>query len=1064
MLGGKLSYNDTQYGWTEFEVTALPLADGLQLSCKGVSPDGSDFYKLNNIMHRSELKPEFEEKGVGSCRIDIGKSIKTNAVNLQFASHIGTVIKYSLSISTGGSPVIEDENGVRKELFVAQENIENAQFKVVYHCGIPTYFAIKTEYVILELQEVQSDVIFRPLKAKDKWGNTVSTTPISIMACKMTKDNLGFSPKSKVVDIDIPSFGMYQTIEEVIAAHPDKSTDWILDREYQIANKDNFEELLKEFEDYDGMIAFDTETTGLNITFKSAQGEGDTLTGVVLSKKKGTGVYFPVGHKQFENLCDGDIDYFMQTYMKKILETKPIICHNTSFDWKVAYLYGINTNVVFDTMVAFQSTLRYVYGKNYETGLKALAKKILGLDMFELEDFVIGDWGTDVNFSMLPYELVRRYAPADGDMTLSLYEWIKDNQLLEQYNAVRVHDLEVQFAKVVAYSEYWGYKVDIERLPNMIKETRDSLEVHRQNMFNIIGREFNPNSPKQLTQIMYDELGIEKIGGQTSTKAEILEELAKITNEDGSPKYPFVIELLAYRSHEGTEKNFIKKRDDFVTKDGFVFPHIFAFGTNTGRVSIKEPNYQSYDKLVKHYITPRQGYLMFDCDFSQIEYRVLASMAGQQNLCDALEDPDMDYHTYQAARMFNVPYASVTPSLRSQSKGINFGLPYGMEDKSLGKRIFGRATPENTAKAANLRKKYFQGQEKILNFFEVVRAQGVSKNYTETWLGRRRYYDKNRFDTHNIRRQAGNHVIQGSAADIYKMAVVSLFNRICQEGWLGKVLFNAFVHDELLCEIHSSISPYKFLKVWREEYQVKIKGFCSLFAGAGFGRNWYEAKSQDLPPAFIDEYIQKSDTLEWNGDIDSFLLTCIKDYSDYKVRRVKEYLLDKSNDGQVIKPLINSLMIEELADNLGVKEKELIKSYSNLSDRVSKFCECFGVDELMIVGVLPPEDVKTSEDDANIHVSIPTVSKTEALITTCKEYGVAIDVDALKVYLRFEPTRESLMTTIKSMVSNEGYTLMFMVFESNQKVKVMSTPYKIGCSEILDIKKAYGMLGSGLNV
>lgn len=1058
MLVGTLIYSDSVNGAVKFNVTALPLANSILLNVSQSSSNISEFYKANNVFHRSEERPEYEDCGVGSVRVDIAKSIKTNAVNLEFASRLGTTIKYALSIPTNTS-VVKIEKPLYQQ-FIADYKIGTASFYVSHHNGIVDGVKIKTDYLELNLETGDSDFIFSPLKAKDKYGNKLYSTPISIISVRITEENLGFIPPKKKSTADIPTFGMYQTIEEVIAAHPDKNTDWILGRKYQIANKDNFESIVKEFQDWDGMIAFDTETTGLNITFKSAQGEGDTLTGVVLSKEKGTGVYFPLGHTQFENLCNGDIDYFMQTYMKPILENKQIICHNTAFDWKVAYLYGINTNVVFDTMIAFLCTYRYVYGKNYEAGLKALAKNILGLDMFELEDFTIGDWGDGVNFSMLPYELVRRYAPADGDMTLSLYDWIKENQLLEQYNAVRVHDLEVEFAKAVAYSEYWGYTVDMANLPKMIEDTLTAKEKHMNNMFKLAGHDFNPNSPQQLKKIMYEELGIEKIGGQDSTKAEILEELAKMEDINGNKLYPFVVELLKYRSHESTVKNFINRKDDFVTQDGFIFPHIFAFGTDTGRVSIKEPNYQSYDKLVKHYIVPRDGFYMFDCDFSQIEYRVLASMAGQENLCKALEDPDMDYHTYQASRMFNVPYASVTSDLRKQSKGINFGLPYGMEDRSLGKRIFGQATPENTAKAADLRKKYFQGQEKILNFFEVVRAQGVARNYTETWLGRRRYYNKNQFSVSSIRRQAGNQVIQGTAADIFKMAVVSLFNRICKEGWLGKVLFNAFIHDEMLCEVHSSISPYKFLKAWREEYQVKIKGFCPLYAGCGFGKNWYEAKSQDLPPQFIQECIDRADE-PWNENTSEFLKKCNDNFFDYKVRRVKDFITDKNNDGQVIKPLVNALLLETMQDKTGVKEKEIVAKYPKLSDRIVRYKEIFNIQDESF-NILPPEDASSSVSQTKVvdsSVVIPEMTSIDLIVNSVKNYGVGVDINDMKLYLRFEPSKQSLMNFIRGICSdtnNGGYRLMFVVFD--ESYKIMSTPYYITCMDAMQLQQLYAKL------
>ena len=771
----------------------------------------------------------------------------------------------------------------------------------------------------------------------------------------------------------------------------------------------------------------------------------DTIVGFSLSSKAGTGYYFPLAHKKFENLTD-DITDFMQTRIKPILEGKKIICHNTAFDWKVAYLYGINVNVVFDTMVAFNCTYRYKHGITFETGLKALAKNILGLDMFDLEDFVVGEWGsTNINFSDLPYELVRRYATADADMTLSLCDWLVANDVLNQFNAARVHDLEVKFAKVVAYSEYWGYCIDMARLPAMVEKNTAELQEHEQNLYRIVGREFNVNSPKQLKAIMYDELMIEKIGGQDSTKAEILKELGKVKDENGETKYPFVTELLAYRNNEGTNKNFIKKRDEFITPDGFIFPHVFQFGTDTGRVSIKEPNYQSYDKLVKHYIVPREGYVHFDCDYSQIEYRVLASMAKQTNLCDALSDPDMDYHTYQAARMFNVPYASVSSDLRKQSKGINFGLPYGMEDKSLGKRIFGKVTPENTAKAALLRKKYFQGQEKIQQFFEIVRSQGVEKGYTETWLGRRRYYDKQRFDVGSIRRQAGNHAIQGTAADIYKMGVVNVFQMIVRHGWLGKVLINAFVHDEILIEIHKSINPYEFLKYWREEYQVKLKGFCQLYAGAGFGENWYVAKSQDLPPQFIQECIDKVDTMEWDGDIPAFLKRCNEEYFDYKVRRVRDYITDPANDNQVIKPLINSLLLEVTADALGISEKELSQQYKDFSAIIEQFKNKYSAyfdNEHRVYNILPPGS-ETSSKSAEVVVELPKVDKTELLKEQCQQMGVAIDVENLTIYLMFVNNAE-MMKLIQNECNTvgDGYTVKFYA-KTGDKMQLYNTPYSV---------------------
>lgn len=566
---------------------------------------------------------------------------------------------------------------------------------------------------------------------------------------------LSFEVRSKEIATDV-----YSTIRQVRAAHPDKSTDWIEQCNYVMVTDENLPEIMKSLWAAP-IISFDTETTGLKINFMSREGLADELVGVCLSDKVGTGYYFPLQHKLFKNLCDGDHRYFMLTYMKELLEKKPIVCHNLSYDWKVAYIYDINVNCVFDTMIAFGVTKRYEY-IGFQTGLKALCSMLFHIDMFEIADFVIGKWdGSSVTFADLPYELVAHYGPADADITLRLYYWCLQNKLLETYNAQRVFDLEVNFAKVVAYSEFWGYHIDVAQLPALEKDILDGMHTEQSELYRIAGKEFNANSSKQLQQIMYEDLKMPPMDDKKSTAKEILGAYAKQTDSDGNPLYPFAYHLLEYRKYESVYKNFLKKKDNYISPDGYVFAEVQQLGTNTGRVSIKEPNYQSYNDVVKQRVTGRPGYYIFDCDFAQIEYRVLASMAGQEALIKAFDDPDLDYHTHQAARMFSVPYAAVSKKLRQQSKGINFGLPYGMGDESLGKRVFGTKSPENTAKAADLRKRFFEGQEKIQDFFTRVRENGVRNGYTETWLGRRRYYHKTVFSDGAIRRQAGNHVIQG---------------------------------------------------------------------------------------------------------------------------------------------------------------------------------------------------------------------------------------------------------------------------------------------------------------
>jgi DNA polymerase-1 len=256
-----------------------------------------------------------------------------------------------------------------------------------------------------------------------------------------------------------------------------------------------------------------------------------------------------------------------------------------------------------------------------------------------------------------------------------------------------------------------------------------------------------------------------------------------------------------------------------------------------------------------------------------------------------------------------------------------------MGDESLGIRVFGEATPENTRKAATLRQAYFKGQEDIRDWFEYHRNKGVNEGFTETYFGRRRYYHKQDFSVSRIRRQAGNQVIQGSAADIYKTAVGRVFKRICKEGWLGKVMFTGFIHDELLGEVANDINPGIFLKALREEFEVKITNtdgtpWCPLYMGFGYGMSWYEAKSVELPIKLQWEIVEKYGEAgfpEWKGDGRAFCDTVPDKLRDFEVRDIRNQLLDAESQGKEIKTTLNNQVLDCIKEdkklyNRGIKE------------------------------------------------------------------------------------------------------------------------------------------------
>lgn len=935
MLIGRLAYHDEEFGTLNYSLKAVENYKETRISIENNIEEGRNKALAKMVMDR-DINAETEEERYSYTpvssdfrRLDIQKtnSVKTIIVNRLMASRIGALVRYMFmqdnKVDAGedlfsyrghddGSEAVVDILETTKTV-----NVEGIGY-IKYDKGLMTEIFARNKYVDIHLYTIEDgDYLegqFKGLKQKDKWGNLLYTTPVVNISFKMDEKTLGFTYTSQVAEKPPTLFGVYSTLEEVQRAHPHKNIAWMNGRKYVIVTDEILEDVMKMFYETDSYIAFDTETTGLKITFRSRMGKDDQLVGVVLSQQIGTGYYFPLQHKQFKNLCNGDHMYFMKKYMRKLLETKKIVTHNLSFDWKVAHIYDIVVNCKFDTMIALSCTERY-RDSTFSTGLKDVIKNLYGYDMLEIGDFLeSGDLSnSDATFADLSYDLVQAYAPTDGDATLMLMDWIVRNRLLEKYQAERIFEEEITFAACVAYSEFYGYQVDTEQIPAMREEILNGMEKHKARMVEIAGQDFNPESPKQLVPIMYDKLGFPELNNKRSTDKDTLGEFLQYSTESGELRYPFAKELKDFRTYNGIYKNFLKKLHTFINPDGIIHPKVFAFGTDTGRASIREPNYQSYNDEVKRRIVARKGYYMFDCDFSQIEQRVLASMAEQESLIEGMNDPDTDYHTYQASRMFNIPYASVPKSLRSQSKGINFGLPYGMGDWSLGARIFGERTKANMEKAKELRVKFFEGQEKIQEFFERVRSEGVRNGYTSTYFGRRRFYNKAVFDEGAIRRQAGNHVIQGTAADIYKMSVNRMFKRVIKEGWLGYVLFNAFVHDELVMEVHKSINPYYFFKAWREEFQLEIDGFCNLYAGAGVGYSWYEAKKQDLPVQYIQEIIDTyHEDMEWDENFAEFIAWTNSNYEEYKNKRIIDFFTDSANDQQVISPIINSLLFEQV--------------------------------------------------------------------------------------------------------------------------------------------------------
>lgn len=337
----------------------------------------------------------------------------------------------------------------------------------------------------------------------------------------------------------------------------------------------------------------------------------------------------------------------------------------------------------------------------------------------------------------------------------------------------------------------------------------------------------------------------------------------------------------------------------------------------------KQPNAQQYPKAITKIVIPRDNCVMMDADFSQIEYRVLVALAQEPGLLAKFYDPDIDYHTMMASLMFSVDYAAVTPSMRSDAKRFNFGIPYGMGIGSIAMGLFGENTPKTREMAKAKRKLYFKEQPRVEQFFERVKEAAVVYGYTETAFKRRRYYTFTSSDPAKANaakaaamRQAGNAVIQGTAADIFKIALARSMKFIIDNDLFGKVFLTNMVHDELLWEIDvSRVNPLVVTVNIGKMMSFPLDGYPPLFIGAGVSDCWAKAKSKDceihphLLHLMTEEVEEKKYDLhtptmspkEWVAYFDNRVM-------EFRKEKILQYLTDPANFGQNVHPEIGNLI------------------------------------------------------------------------------------------------------------------------------------------------------------
>ena len=598
-----------------------------------------------------------------------------------------------------------------------------------------------------------------------------------------------------------------------------------------------------------------------------------------------------------------------------------------------------------------------------------------------------------IDFSYMDYEGTRIYAPTDGDVTYQLFMRYKKDLVTNHKEQEYLYNVEVLAACAIAYMEFYGHRLDEKKINAVRDQTRAKLsliesevrqaisyskkveldlyaelkdlveraveadknddetvakQIHDnlletvEKLENAIAADtesvLNLGSPAQVAKLFYEDLEIPFTGDKKSVAKKEIKPLLKAKNEDGTNKYPIVHLYSEYKNYDTLMTKFFDNLPYFMYPGGYVFSSFGQITTATGRMSCSKPNAQQYPKAVTGIVVPRPGYVMGDADYSQIEYRVLVALSGEKFLADLFEDPDNDYHTLMASLMYGVPYASVTPKMRGDAKSFNFGIPYGMGFKSLAVLLTGKCGHSEVEEAKEKYELYFKDQPKTRKFFDQIKEMAQVNKYTKTFWNRYRFYsfddkDGNHSDFKKAMalRQAGNAVIQGTAADIFKISVARNFMYIRQNNLLGLLLITNLIHDEMLFEINSQVlNVQRVLRDIGENMQFKVQGFPPLFIGAGLASTWAKAKGKmaEIHPHLLDELSAEAENMPIFSSQPQDPKDVLKYFDDrvynFRINKVKNYLLNSDNFGKELHPAVGSLL--NLQFNYGHdKDKEGIK-------------------------------------------------------------------------------------------------------------------------------------------
>ncbi|MDE0823936.1 MAG: DNA polymerase I [Dehalococcoidia bacterium] len=533
-----------------------------------------------------------------------------------------------------------------------------------------------------------------------------------------------------------------------------------------------------------GQFSFDTETTGLDAVQAG-------LVGLSFSTAPTVAWYVPVGHQEGEQLPMEEV----LAAVRPLFESPDIskCAHNANYDMTILASHGIECQGVdFDTMVAAHLLSRG------QLGLKNLALDVLGQEMTPINK-LIGTGKKQITFDKVDIESAAPYAAADADMTARLRLAFEEPVVREGLSSLMT-DMEMPLVPILVTMQRHGIKLDSAGLREMSEDLREQLFQTEEELYKSIGHTVNINSPQQLSELLFNEIGLPKTKRTKtgySTDANSLEGLKGL--------HPVVDQILEYRQVSKLKSTYVDALPDMVNPaTGRVHTSYNQTGSATGRMSSSDPNLQNIPirtemgrQVRKAFVADgAPDWLLFSADYSQIELRVLAHISQDRGLLEAFRRGE-DIHSSTASLMFDVPLNDVVSDQRRIAKVLNFGVIYGLSAHGISQQ-----TGFSREEGASFIEAYFAKYPGISDYLEQVKVKARAEQYVETLLGRRRYLPDINSPNFNVRggaeRMAINMPIQGTAADIMKLAMIRVQNRLDEEGMKTKMLLQ--VHDELVFE------------------------------------------------------------------------------------------------------------------------------------------------------------------------------------------------------------------------------------------------------------------------